>query len=128
MEYLITDKHSWSEAAAWSLNANALAAVAESQMKWEGCSAGKRQQQSLKAEKTPQISCMSHHHESVHRGNTSQHPLALLHQQAKWQQPERKRHTVKAKTISWRGRWLRCDTEHMMFIPPTFQGHVIFVL
>lgn len=39
MEYLITGKHSWTEAAAWSLNANALAAVAEFQSVWGGCSA-----------------------------------------------------------------------------------------
>lgn len=127
MEYLITDKHSWTEAAAWSLNANALAAVDESPMKWEGCSAGKSQQQSRKPEKHPKSPAGAPTNLSVHGDNARQHQLALLNLQAEWQQPKTKQQTIKAVTSSWRGCWLRCDTEYTMFVPPTSQGHIIFL-
>lgn len=77
MEYLITDKHSWTEAAAWSLNAGALAAVDESQMKWEGCSAGKSQQQSGTAEKHPKSPAGATTDSSAHGASARQPQLAL---------------------------------------------------
>ena len=127
MEYLITDKHSWTEAAAWSLNANALAAVDESQMKWEGCSAGKSQQQSRKPEKHPKSPAGATTNLSVHEDNTRQHQSAPLDLRAEWQQPKTKRQMIKAATSSWRRCWLRCDTEYTVFVPPTSQGHFIFL-
>lgn len=82
MEYLITDKHSWTEAAAWSLNANAVAAAAESQMKREGCSAGKSQQQSQKPEKHPKSPAGAPAELSARGDNARQPQLAPLHLRA----------------------------------------------
>lgn len=127
MEYLITDKHSWTEAAAWSLNANALAAVDESQMKWAGCSAGKSQQQSQTPEKHPKSPAGATTDLSAHGDNSRQHQLALRNLRADQQQPKTKRQTIKAATSSWRGCWLHCDTEYTMFVSPASQGHIIFL-
>ena len=97
------------------------AAVDGSRLKWEGCSAGKSQQQSRKPETQPQSHAGARSDAAVHGANARQHPWA----------PQACGQSDSSPRQRGRRRRLRHavgeDTAHTMSVPPASQGHFIFL-